>query len=73
MIHQHVLVGSVIIALCVLLVSNEQRILERTVKGQRLIRWFGPDFAPWVFRGLMAGGIIFGGLLAAGIIRPMTW
>ena len=73
MIHQDVLVGSMIVALCLLLAFNERTFLERTVKGQRLVRWLGRTRAAWVLRGLAAAGMIFGLLLANGVVRPIKW
>ena len=73
MIQQHVLVGGTVVALCLFVFSREHWVLEKTTKGQRLVRWFGLNTAPWVLRGLTAGGMVFGGLLAAGIIRPIQW
>ncbi len=70
---QRVLVGSLIVVLCVLLFLKERWFLENTAKGRRLHRWFGPTQAPRVFRGLIVGGMIFGGLLASGVIRPIQW
>ena len=58
-------------ALCLMAAFNERWILEKTTKGQRLIHWFGPATASWIFRGLTLLGVVFGGLLAAGVIRPI--
>ena len=73
MIPQYVLVGSLVIVLCMMLFVRHRWFLENSSKGQRLIRWFGPEMAPWVLRILAALGMIFGGLLATGIIRPIQW
>jgi hypothetical protein len=53
--------------------TKEQWLLERSANGRRMVQWFGVANAPWVFRGLMAIGIVFGGLLALKIIRPIQW
>jgi len=73
MLRHNVLVGGTIVLLCALLLPKERWLLEKTAKGQRLIHWFGPGSAVWVLRGLIAAGMIFGGLLAAEIIRPVQW
>ena len=73
MIQQRVLVGSVIIVLCLMLFASERWFLGNTAKGQQLIRWFGSAAAPWVLRGLTIFGLLFGGLLATGVIRPIQW
>lgn len=69
----HVLVGTVIVLLCSWALFKQAWILERSHKGQGLVRRFGPQAGPWVLRTLLAVGIVFGGLLAAGIIRPIRW
>jgi hypothetical protein len=73
MIRQNVLVGVIVVALCVMVASRDRWVLDHTKKGKRLVDWFGPDRAIWVLRLLLFIGIVFGGLLAAGIIRPIQW
>lgn len=73
MIRDNVLVGGLVIILCALVATKERWVLESSKKGQRLVRWFGPGIAVWVLRGLLAFGIVFGALLAGGIIRPIQW
>ena len=73
MMRQDVLVGSVVAFLCLLLIVYERWFLEKTGNGRRLIRWFGPDRGRWVLRGLAVAGILFGILLASGVIRPIQW
>lgn len=73
MIPQHVLIGGMVVLLSLYVLSREQWVLQSTAKGQRLIRWFGADTAPWVLRTLSAGAMLFGGLLATGVIRPIQW
>jgi hypothetical protein len=67
------MVGSIIIILGLLIYFKEHWVLENTGKGRRLIGWFGAANAPWVLRGLTVLTIIFGVLLAIGIIRPIKW
>jgi len=69
----HVLVGGVIVLLCSWALFRQAWILESSQKGQRLVRRFGPQAAPWILRLVLAAGIVFGGLLAAGIVRPIQW
>jgi hypothetical protein len=73
MTRQDLLIGSVVAAFSLLLVFNGHWFLDKTAKGQRLIRWFGPERGLWVLRGLASAGIVFGLLLANGIIRPIQW
>ena len=70
---QHVLIGGLIMAMCLILVFRDRWFLTNTSKGERLIRWFGEFGGLWVLRGLLLSGIIFGGLLAMQIIRPIQW
>ena len=70
---QRILVGSVMVFLCVALFLKERWFLENTKKGKRLTAWFGQKAAPVVLRGLILLGILFGSLLAMGIIRPIRW
>ena len=73
MMKQDFLVGVLVIVLCTMLVIGERWFLENTATGQRLICWFGSKKALWVLRASALAGIIFGGLLAAGVIRPVQW
>ena len=73
MTRQDVLVGLITVFCCAHLLFFGQWFLEKTKNGHRLTHWFGPDQAIWVLRGLAIMGTIFGGLLAAGIIRPVQW
>ncbi|MBC8117580.1 MAG: hypothetical protein H7062_24550 [Candidatus Saccharimonas sp.] len=70
---QHTAMGAGIIALCLLLWFREGWFLDQTRKGQNLVKWCGPDRAPWVLRAILLAGITFGGLLANGTIRPIQW
>ena len=73
MFRQEVVVGSVTVALSALLLVQERLFLEKTAKGQRLVRWFGPNRAAWVLRVIALAFMTFGVLLAAGIIHPIQW
>ena len=73
MSRQDLLVGGVTVVCCAHLLFFGRWFLEKTKNGQRLIRWFGPEQSIWVLRGLAILGMVFGGLLAAGIIRPVQW
>ena len=72
-ISQDMAMGAGIVALCLMLMFRERWILDQTRKGQRLVQWCGPDRAPWVLRAILLAGILFGGLLANGTIRPIQW
>lgn len=73
MISQDTAMGAGIVTLCVMLLFRERRILEQTRRGRRLVEWYGPVRAPWVFRAMLLAGITFGGLLANGVVRPIQW
>ena len=69
----HLLMGSLVAALCVLGLWQARWLLERTRKGQRVADWLGESRGLLVLRLLFAAGAVFGVLLAAGIIRPVQW
>ena len=73
MIPQHVLIGVGVVVLCIMGLIKERWFLENSANGRRLVHWCGATAAPTVFKGLMAMAIVFGALLAAGIIRPIQW
>lgn len=68
-----ILVGCLVAALCLMLMTRETWFLENTMKGQRLVRWFGQHRAPLVLRTLLLLGMVFGAMLAYGIIQPLQW
>jgi hypothetical protein len=70
---QDSIMGAGVVLLCLMIWSRERWFLEQTQKGQWLTTRYGSDRAPWVLRGMLLGGIVFGGLLASGIIRPIQW
>lgn len=70
---QNAIMGTGIIALCLMLWSRDRWYLDQTRKGQRLVAWYGPDRAIWVLRAMLLAGIAFGALLANSIIRPIQW
>jgi hypothetical protein len=72
-ISQDAAMGGAVILVCLMLLSRDRWFLERTGKGQRLVQWFGDAKALWAFRALLLAGMIIGGLLAMGIIRPIQW
>lgn len=70
---QDLAMGIAIVLACLMFLSQEQRFLTQTTKGQRLVQRFGATRAPWIFRGMLLALTILGGLLAAGIIHPVRW
>jgi hypothetical protein len=73
MTNERILIGTVSAALCLLGLWRQRWFLHETAKGQRLIAWFGEERALWVLRLLLTLGIVFGTLLAIGVIRPLEW
>ena len=73
MISEQFLIGGTTAMLCVHGLWRQEWLLTQTRKGQLLVRWFGPHSAPWVLRTLLALGVGFGVLLAAGVINPVRW
>jgi hypothetical protein len=67
------MVGTIFVVFCTTILFHERWVLEKTSKGQSLVRWFGPAAAIWVLRTATFFGVIFGSLLAAGIVRPIQW
>ncbi len=73
MIPQHVLIGGLLTILCLMGLVKETWVLRNSAYGKCLVRWFGPRQAPAAYRVLLGITVIFGVLLAAGIIRPVKW
>jgi len=73
MIEEQTMMGVFIVLLCLTGLWADRWLLTRTKKGQRLVGWFGESRARWVLRGLFVAGILFGLLLARGIIQPISW
>ena len=67
------LIGGTVLIFSVIGLIKEQWFLANTRKGQRLTEWFGPARAIWVLRVIFLTGVMFGGLLAAGMIQPIQW
>ncbi len=47
--------------------------LAETAKGRALAQRLGEERGLWVLRVLFGGGIVFGVLLATGIVNPIQW
>ncbi len=65
--------GVIVAILCAVMAYKDRWFLEKTRKGQRLVSWFGAEKAPRILLGLAFLGILFGVLLASGVIRPIQW
>ena len=70
---EQIFIGAATAVLSVIGLANCGWILENTRKGKRLADWLGPDRAVWVLRGLLVCAALFGGLLAANVIKPIQW
>jgi hypothetical protein len=70
---EQLLIGIIIAGSCLAGLWCETWLLTGTRKGGWLVRQFGLNRARWVLRFLLFAGIIFGGLLAANVIRPLRW
>tara|TARA_R110002095_G_scaffold174863_6_gene152245 strand:+ start:1974 stop:2207 length:234 start_codon:yes stop_codon:yes gene_type:complete len=70
---ENMFIGGVVLIFSFFGLLKEQWFLANTRKGQRLTKWFGPTRAIWVLRVIFLTGMIFGALLAAGIIHPIQW
>ncbi|MEW4528963.1 MAG: hypothetical protein ACF8PG_01880 [Maioricimonas sp. JB045] len=71
--YDQIFIGGTTAVLCLVGLWNEAWVLSETSKGRRLIDWFGQDRAPWVLRALLGLGVLFGTLLATGVINPVQW
>ncbi|WP_298866712.1 hypothetical protein [uncultured Gimesia sp.] len=67
------LIGGAVLIFSLFGLIKEQWFLANTRKGERLTKWFGPSRALWVLRLIFITGLIFGALLAAGMIHPIQW
>ncbi|MCR9230157.1 MULTISPECIES: hypothetical protein [Gimesia] len=72
-IPENVVIGLFVAAFSLWGLIKEKWFLAETRKGQKLTRWFGPARAVWVLRVIFLVGILFGLLLAGGLIRPIQW
>ena len=69
----HVLMGSLVAALCALGLWQAPWLLIQTRKGRRIAGRLGEQQGLLVIRLFCFAGVVFGVLLAAGIIRPVQW
>jgi hypothetical protein len=70
---EQILIGSATAAMCLAGLCHQGWLLERTRKGRRLAERFGESTGAWMLRLLLALGLGFGVLLAAGIINPVRY
>lgn len=70
---EQILMGLTTAALCGAGLYGEGWLLTETRKGQKLVAACGADMAVWILRGLLTAGIVFGVLLATGIVNPIRW
>ena len=71
--NEQIFMGSSVALLCITGLWKAQWFLENTRKGQRFVKIFGEERAIWAWRVLLLLGVIFGTLLATGIINPIHW
>jgi len=71
--NDQIFMGAAVALCCAAGLFHQRWFLEQTPKGQRLIRRFGETGGTWLFRGLLIVGLLFGGLLAMGVIHPIRW
>ncbi|MCH9652340.1 MAG: hypothetical protein K0U86_04140 [Planctomycetes bacterium] len=72
-ISENEFIGGAVLIFSLIGLIKEQWFLANTRKGERLTEWFGPARALWVLRLIFLTGLIFGALLAAGMIHPIQW
>lgn len=66
-----ILIGGTTAVMCAVGLWKQGWLLEHTRKGRWLLNACGGAVGPWVLRGLLALGLGFGVLLAAGVINPV--
>ncbi|MFG0332670.1 MAG: hypothetical protein ACF8TS_04835 [Maioricimonas sp. JB049] len=71
--YDQIFIGGTTAILCLLGLWNEAWVLSETSKGRRLTGWFGQQRGLWVLRVILCLGLLFGVLLAMGIINPVRW
>jgi len=73
MVNEQTVIGYTTAAFCVVGLVKSSWLLQHSRHGQRLIRWFGADRAPYVLKLLLLLGCVFGILLGSDRIQPMRW
>lgn len=68
-----ILMGVGITTICLTGLARHRWFLANTRKGQALVDRCGEPGARYVFWLICLVGILFGTLLASGIVRPITW
>lgn len=71
--HDQLLMGLGITTVSLVGLTRHRWLLANTRKGQALVRQCGEQAARYVLWMFCAVSACFGGLLASGIVRPMTW
>ncbi len=70
---EQIFIGLMTAALCGAGMSAEVWFLTETRKGRKLVNVCGAKNSLWIVRGVFTAGIIFGLLLATGIVNPVQW
>ncbi len=70
---EQILIGVLSAMLCVVGLCRESWLLAETPKGRKLVASLGGRRAQWVLRCLLAVGVLFGLLLALGVVNPLRW
>lgn len=68
-----IFMGLAIVCACALGLWHRDWLLKHSRYGRRLTQWFGPRHGRLVLLVLLTGGVLFGVLLAANLVRPMQW
>lgn len=71
--NEQILIGGGVALLCGLGLWHDRWLLGHTSKGRWLIGRLGDERALLLLRGLLAGGVAFGALLATDVVRPVKW
>lgn len=65
--------GTAVAVLCFAGLVKIKWLITQTPKGQKLVKHFGEENALHLLRLFLILGILFGSLLATGIINPIQW
>jgi protein-S-isoprenylcysteine O-methyltransferase Ste14 len=68
-----ILIGLTSALLCAAGLWRESWLLGETPKGRKLVAFLGSQRAQWALRCVLAVGLLFGLLLALGVVNPLRW
>ena len=70
---EQTLMGTAVAVACVVGLKHSEWLVKNTKKGRWLTERLGEKKALWSVRVFLVFGVLFGVLLAVGIVSPVTW